>query len=106
MSALISVFSVSGSDCVICASVSIEGVVVSAVETVDGVAAVMGRSRGSAVGLCTGAVGAVVLRSGLVTFTTVPVGLVDSYSVGGWTSAYRACFVSLHLREVKTLCER
>ena len=41
--------------------------------------------------------GVVALTMGPVLFMSPPVWLVSSYSVGGWTRAYRAILVSLHL---------
>lgn len=73
-----------------------EGELAEDVEMVDA-AAVMEESRESGVLLSSTCVGMVVFMMKLVLFMLTSVGLGDSYSVGGWTSAYRAILVSLHL---------
>lgn len=73
-----------------------EGELAEGVGTV-GAEAVMEKSCGSDVVLSGSSAGVVVFRMEPVLFMLTSVGSADSYSVGGWTSAYRAILVSLHL---------
>ncbi len=74
----------------------VEGELVEGWGTVDA-AAVMEKSCGCDVLLSRGSAVSVEFIMELVLFMLTSVGMGDSYSVGAWTSAYKAILVSLHL---------